>query len=1029
MGEKFNTVNIENEISLLETGFQNALTINASGESIRQLLAFFGEQLNADRFYLYKKVKRGIYENAEEWCREGVDSEKEYIAQLSNEVVMGLIQLFQELKGTPIRSLEEAKSIDQNAYEILKLRGANTILMDDIIYHGEVIGFYGIENVPNEKLAEAQDVLSVNRYLFAEILHSQLLEEQLEKIGYRDPLTGIGNRSAMYANEAAQEVIRSVGVYFVDLLDLKSYNAAHGESGGDRLLIKVAQLFSACFGNDNVYRVGGDEFVAVTYDLSEFQFLNCIKQIEKTFKDEKIQFSSGEIYRDHWEGDIDELIRRADLKVFDAKRLAYRATGHDELSASNEQGVQLIESITELDFTNDTYKSLYRKKNTFNSLPDEGSLTDGLLILQDKYVHPDDREIYYNVLNSDIKEKINAQPNKELWVEYRACNNEGNWEWMHETFSLVDTDHHEVKVISTIKNISALHEEVSLLDREGDNSGGGTAHLDFPRGEDALHNCDNWLKRTPAREIAMIAVDLNNFKLYNSIFGREAGDSLLKVVGDMLQRVVAEQGGVVGYDNGDNFMLLTSCDGATQDDIRAWAEKKIADLDLPSGFVPAFGVNVTTDKSIPASVLYERALLIVGDVKNNYTNHVAFYDENNYLKSQQSQILLMDIEKGLKENEFIFHLQPKVNIRTEKVVSFEALVRWQKGDELVSPAVFVDLMEETGYIHALDIHVWEEVCKFQRSLMDEGIKPLPISVNVSRIDFHFGDVAKTIIEMVDRYALPHDLIQIEVTESAYARDPEIIRKNVRELHENGFMILMDDFGKGYSSLNSLRGMYVDVLKLDKKFIDGMEANETDRQIVESVVRMAHVMGLTVIVEGVETRDQARELANMHCRYAQGFCFYKPMSCQDARTILLNEKRLERLAPVQETRRIDPIHFDEFIDAKMITVDQLNHMIGALGIVSIKDGKLEMLQMNQQASDLFGIPSEEGFVRKMVMAELERRMSENISDFEEATKYPEKGITGKGRYGRVGDDNEMIATIFPLKSDVVEDLYLLWWRKP
>ena len=396
------------------------------------------------------------------------------------------------------------------------------------------------------------------------------------------------------------------------------------------------------------------------------------------------------------------------------------------------------------------------------------------------------------------------------------------------------------------------------------------------RSDEFFQRASVWVRHVDAPRVCAMAFDANYFKLYNDIFGRDAGNRLLESYAKGLTRLARHYHGVAGYVGGDNFVLMVPSAADTTDErIREIIEAELAFYDVAEGFSPACGVVVTSDYKVGPTILYDRALVAMQSVKGSYTNHVAFYDVDRYHHERENQMLLMRTKEALAQGEFFFVLQPKVNIRTNKVVSAEALVRWFTGEELINTGRFVNLMESSGYIFALDRYIWDSVCCYQRHLIDAGVTPVPISVNVSRIDFHFTDLADHFRGLVERYRLDPSLVGIEVTESAYSEDASI-NDEIRQLQRMGFTILMDDFGSGYSSLNMLRDVALDVLKMDKGFVDHVALEDGSDAIISSIIRMAHMLGMPVIMEGVETKEQRDALLAMGCDYIQGFYYYGPI---------------------------------------------------------------------------------------------------------------------------------------------------------
>lgn len=243
--------------------------------------------------------------------------------------------------------------------------------------------------------------------------------------------------------------------------------------------------------------------------------------------------------------------------------------------------------------------------------------------------------------------------------------------------------------------------------------------------------------------------------------------------------------------------------------------------------------------------------------------------------------LLRDFPDALKNKDFKIYLQPQYNYESGKIIGAEALVRWvhpKRG--LIMPNTFIRPLEHRGLITQLDRFVWEEACSFIRKTIDSGVEPIPISVNVSVMDLRQCDIVEIFVDLIDRYAIPVQLLQLEITESTYMENPARISSLVSELQQRGFSVEIDDFGSGYSSLNTLKNIACDVLKLDMGFIDNNVVGSRGGNILNSVVRMAHWLKTPVIAEGVETYEQAEYLKSIGCVFMQGYYFARPMSVED-----------------------------------------------------------------------------------------------------------------------------------------------------
>jgi EAL domain-containing protein (putative c-di-GMP-specific phosphodiesterase class I) len=251
---------------------------------------------------------------------------------------------------------------------------------------------------------------------------------------------------------------------------------------------------------------------------------------------------------------------------------------------------------------------------------------------------------------------------------------------------------------------------------------------------------------------------------------------------------------------------------------------------------------------------------------------------------------------SLEREEFIVYYQPKYDLLTETIVGAEALVRWAHPKlGFISPARFVPIFEQNGFIYQLDKYVWEKVCQQLRADIDEGRTVLPVSINVSRVDFYSPNLVQVFEDLTKKYNLDPRLLELELTESAYVENPQQIIEIIGELQAKGFVILMDDFGSGYSSLNMLKDLPVNVLKIDLRFLSDSKGVENGRadNILDSIVRMGKRLDLLVIAEGVETQKQVDFLRLIGCEFVQGYFFSEPVPGEDYRELIKNDFVVER----------------------------------------------------------------------------------------------------------------------------------------
>ena len=404
----------------------------------------------------------------------------------------------------------------------------------------------------------------------------------------------------------------------------------------------------------------------------------------------------------------------------------------------------------------------------------------------------------------------------------------------------------------------------------------------------ALHT---FLTAHQGTEWAVAAVDIQHFKLYNELYGTEKGDALLETVANCLLGYSRQTGYPVGYFGNDDFFLCLPDEKAEQTAVLATLQACMAAGRQDVTFFMVMGVcPVQANPGADAATLCNYAQIAGVTTDSGYL-HRFEPTMLNELKEQQQ--LLGELERALDNHEFCFFLQPKCNSITRAIVGMEALVRWKKpSGEIVLPNEFIPIFERNGFITKLDYYVWEKVCQFIDSELSQGRNPAPISVNVSRVNLYNPDFMDSLIDLIHRYHIPPHYLNLELTESVFSEDAELIQRAVNYLHDAGFTILMDDFGSGYSSLNILKDVDLDVLKIDMKFFSKGNTAEKGAKIIEAVIRMAESLDMMVIAEGVEEKHQVDFLNDLGCDYIQGYYFGRPMS-QDQYEKLTNHDEEEQ----------------------------------------------------------------------------------------------------------------------------------------
>lgn len=391
------------------------------------------------------------------------------------------------------------------------------------------------------------------------------------------------------------------------------------------------------------------------------------------------------------------------------------------------------------------------------------------------------------------------------------------------------------------------------------------------------------LDRNPKEQFAFLRIDIEKFRLVNSFYGIQEGNKLLQFLASYIENVLEPYPcKAFGHLEADIFGICVPYE--RKQDLIDFVEelaKQLRNYPLEFDLVPACGIYLIVDKKISINDMYDMASLAAQHCKGNCMSGYAFYSDSMSVTIIKEQVLVNSMRNALESGQFVPYIQPKYNLDKSRMDGGEVLVRWidpKRG--MIAPNEFIPVFERNGFIVKLDYFVWESTCKLLRRWMDEGRSPQPLSVNISRVSLYNPHLVDQICELTERYGIPRELLQLELTESAYTQNQAAIRELMAKFREKGFTVLMDDFGSGYSSLNVLKDIVVDILKIDMKFLSDVEVKKRSEDILASVVEMSKKLNMPVIAEGVEKEEQVQFLKSIGCDYVQGYYFGKPMPVDD-----------------------------------------------------------------------------------------------------------------------------------------------------
>ena len=685
------------------------------------------------------------------------------------------------------------------------------------------------------------------------------------------------------------------------------------------------------------------------------------------------------------------------------------------------------DALFEFNLVDGTYKVLYHDSSKNAAIAPSGEIDPLAVEALIHQIHPNDwlsfKEFWGFETLLDRIEKSGGV----LCSEFRRLEPNGTWSWATQTaipakrgkqgetvvfcfISHLEAEEDAQKTLAEVSRFRRLRERDPLT---------------------SLYNASTFFTKAktlieshPEQNYEVAYLDIEHFKLYNEWHGHEAGDAMLRGIADWLTSIAQKFEGAAGYLGGDDFVIVLPLGLITEKSVEAQLKQPPFNSEETIGFQPTIGVCRVGKSANAINLACDHAMIAMTSLKGAYAKRVAWYKKSMAEELENEAKTLLEAKEALKNREFVLHWQPQCNTRTSRIVGLEALVRWQHPEKgLVMPGAFIPILERNGFIASLDLYVWDEVCRHLRSWIDRGGKPIPVSVNISRADLYAIDVAEALEDLVQRYGLDHQLLELEITESAYAEDDKMADV-VNHLRKLGFTILMDDFGSGYSSLNMLKDITVDVLKIDMRFLKLTGDSRRGEGILETIVSMARLMDLKIVAEGAETKEQVDFLQNIGCDYAQGYYFYRPMNTEVLEDMLVKEGIVDYRGLLSP--HMDPIDINALMKAGGTSRAVIENLIGGLAVYAVYPDHFELVQVNNAYYRVTGCNS-------IDLRERQRFISEQVQAddlpfvldlFAQAEQNPIAGAEGTfRRYRASGQLMWMHMKVFFLRREQDRTIFL------
>lgn len=497
-------------------------------------------------------------------------------------------------------------------------------------------------------------------------------------------------------------------------------------------------------------------------------------------------------------------------------------------------------------------------------------------------IHCGDKTVVSAVCSDILMCKKTGLPDERFYVDFRGNFSDDpdvpDYKWLKLTVLAPKNEDGGIKYI--IGHITVMNNS-EILTRTILNSFTNDKHPEVFN-----NRARQILDESGDRRVAFIQFDIEKFKLINTAYGDALGTEILNFIGNGLKTICNDDQICIRL-SADVFMVCTAFDSTEE------IERLINTIQDRLGhykdihYKLVFGVNLVTDKSLPIRKMGDRAAMARQGMKGNALENVAYYADGQENSMISRKFIEDSMDAALANGEFVMYLQPKYSISSESIVGAEALVRWIHPERgIIAPMEFIPIFETNGFIKKLDKCIWEQACKTIRNWIDKDIKPVPISINISRVHLTDERFIGILNELIEKYDISKDLLEIEITESMENGSADDM---IKKLHDSGYVLLMDDFGSGYSSLNTLKNTPFDVIKMDRQFFSEFMLSERGKKIISHTISMSLDIGMGLVAEGIETKEQAEFLSDCGCDVAQGYYYSRPITLSDFDRLVQDQK--------------------------------------------------------------------------------------------------------------------------------------------
>ena len=907
--QKLDLAAVRHYEELINECFLKVRAVTDMDEALSFMLHYLGTHISCNAVMIYESRERKWLLNTYSWSRTEKAPEKKLLELSVAEPVTKWYETFFHNEPLLLTDMEKLCRDMPALSKVLSPEQVRRMILIPLLAKAEVVGFVRIDDPPEKQMSAVAEMCKILSHFIVSLIQQRDLIRNLEQISLRDQMTGAMNRYALNSYLARAHLERDMGLIYCDLIGLKRVNDRFGHASGDRTIIQAYQVLGGMFPVDQIFRMGGDEFLVVREGVGREKFQESVEQLKAAAVSSRCWLSIGSAWCQAGGKSFNDLMNEADENMYENKRTYYRLCGltdgpeehrveHDDRELVQSQDAlhsfvrdcyfdvtSFLKSLTMTGssfyiYFGDMRKNLYYiSDNLKEDFCFPGNIVPNFVSLLEQRIYGPDQQMHVEDTRAMLMEKRESHS-----VRYRIYDKNGELTWLHcrgimkwnedkteplfFSGSMVSLKNEsEVDPITGLLNLSLALKRISEFNRLG-------------------------------IETMLMCIVLRKLSDVNHVFGRDIGDAVMKEIGWQLERNLGVQFYFYRID-GARFLavsqtvlepegVVTSIQKIIKDIFRKYKIHVVSPC--------AIGVLHSAAGQREAQELVDNVITAAHTAKAfpdldylDFSSHMTkTYQEH----TDMSMALNACIEHGFQG--FRIVIQPQVETKNGRMFGGEVLLRWKNEGKEISPSKFVPILEQTGMIAPVGKWILEETMRKGKEILKYQ-PDFRLSVNVSYLQIMDQKFFPFLEDTMERFQIPAENLLIELTETHFDEMPEHLQRFIRQCKQIGIRFALDDFGSAYSGLQLLLQYPADLIKLDRTLMREITTSKEKMRFIMSVVYACHQFGKEVCVEGVETKEELDIVRQTECDFIQGFYFYKPLEWEEMRQVLESQKKEDILS--------------------------------------------------------------------------------------------------------------------------------------